>query len=133
MLCGCYRSAWECISRATKLYSTDKELGDIAYWTRAYVAISLNLAHDKPGQPWVSPTTGHGWDQVLDAAGYRDPSTWPDSGMVRREVYPWNPFESDRLEELDALNAIMAQVAPKLEVRAVELQHSHASTHIHRI
>ena len=48
-------------------------------------------------------------------------TTWPDHGLVRREVYPWNTFEPNRLASIPHLNAQMARVAPKLEVRAVEL------------
>ncbi|KAK5110268.1 hypothetical protein LTR62_006121 [Meristemomyces frigidus] len=46
---------------------------------------------------------------------------WPDKGYVRREIYPWNNWEPDRLGDLSALNEQMAEVAPKLELRAVEL------------
>lgn len=61
------------------------------------------------------------WQGILADNGYADSSTWPDSGMVRREVYPWNSFEEDRLTELSTLNDMMSDVAPKLEVKAVEL------------
>ncbi|KAK5701493.1 hypothetical protein LTR97_004308 [Elasticomyces elasticus] len=50
-----------------------------------------------------------------------DEKNFPELGMVRREVYPWNEWEPDRLEELPEINAMMAEVAPKLEVRATEL------------
>ncbi|GAB7354370.1 hypothetical protein MBLNU459_g4875t2 [Dothideomycetes sp. NU459] len=48
---------------------------------------------------------------------------FPEDGLVRRECYPWNDFEPDRCsdESLAFLNAEMAKVAPKLEVRATEL------------
>nr|POE77375.1 hypothetical protein CFP56_09022 [Quercus suber] len=49
------------------------------------------------------------------------PSTWPDKGFVRREHYPWNTYEPDRYKDLDVLNTMMAEVAPKLEIRAVQL------------
>lgn len=48
----------------------------------------------------------------------------PDMGVVRREVYPWNAHEpSDRFgaAALDGLNADLAKLAPKCEVRATEL------------
>jgi hypothetical protein len=48
---------------------------------------------------------------------------FPDRGLVRRELYPWNDHEPDRFsqESLDFLNQQMKSVAPKLEVRATEL------------
>lgn len=49
------------------------------------------------------------------------PATWPDQGLVRREQYDWNDFEPDRFGNLDELNAMMTEVAPKLEVVAVDL------------
>lgn len=49
------------------------------------------------------------------------PPTWPDKGHVRREQYVWNTFEPDRLGNLDTLNEMMTAVAPKLEIRIVEL------------
>lgn len=47
----------------------------------------------------------------------------PDQGLVRREIYPWNDHEPDRFsqETLDFLNAELAIVAPRCEVRATEL------------
>ena len=51
------------------------------------------------------------------------PEDFPDEGLVRRELYPWNCLEPDRFSEesLNFLNDEMAVAAPKLEVRAVEL------------
>ncbi|KAI9823895.1 MAG: hypothetical protein M1832_002213 [Thelocarpon impressellum] len=47
----------------------------------------------------------------------------PEHGWARREVYPWNTHEPDRFSQqsLDVLNAEMARVAPKCEVRVTEL------------
>ena len=50
-----------------------------------------------------------------------DRKLWPDDSLVRREIYPWNEHEPDRLNEIDVLNEMMAEVAPKLEVKVVEL------------
>jgi hypothetical protein len=48
---------------------------------------------------------------------------YPDKGLVRRELYPWNTYEPDRfsLEVVESINSDMAVVAPKLEVKVVEL------------
>ena len=52
-----------------------------------------------------------------------EPKELPDQGVARRELYPWNDFEPDRFSEesLAVLNRAMSEVAPKCEVRAVEL------------
>lgn len=83
--------------KGRKLYSADEELSDLQ-----------NSIHERAN---VFP----------DGESARKPSDWADDGMVRREVYPWNDFEPDRLNELAQLNEIMAEVAPKLEVKVVEL------------
>lgn len=57
----------------------------------------------------------------LEGSEHSKPSEWPDSGFVRREKYPWNDCEPDRLEELSILNHLTSAVAPKLEVCAVDL------------
>ncbi|KAF2399469.1 hypothetical protein EJ06DRAFT_531008 [Trichodelitschia bisporula] len=48
---------------------------------------------------------------------------YPDRGLVRRELYPWNAHEPDRFSppSLALMNAQMTAVAPALEVRAVRL------------
>ncbi|KAF2815420.1 uncharacterized protein BDZ99DRAFT_516144 [Mytilinidion resinicola] len=48
---------------------------------------------------------------------------YPDRGLVRRELYPWNDHEPDRYSptSIDFLNHEMSKVAPKLEVLAVKL------------
>ncbi|CAK7266021.1 hypothetical protein SEPCBS119000_001811 [Sporothrix epigloea] len=52
-----------------------------------------------------------------------DPADLPDRGFARREVYPWNTHEPDRCSpaSLAFLNEQLAIVAPKCEVRAVQL------------
>ena len=57
----------------------------------------------------------------VPASEFSHLSNWPEKGSARRELYPWNQFEPDRLNDLPALNAFMSEVAPKLEVRGVEL------------
>lgn len=58
---------------------------------------------------------------TLDASEHENPLEWPDTGVVRREQYPWNEYEPDRFAELGRLNEMMQAVAPKLEVLAVDL------------
>ena len=57
----------------------------------------------------------------LQESEYNDSTRWPDNGFVRREIYPWNEHEPDRLKEIAVLNEMMTEVAPKLEVKVVEL------------
>ena len=57
----------------------------------------------------------------IAASEYSHPSSWPDKGLVRRELYPWNDLKPNRLNELETLNSMLSEVAPKLEVRGVEL------------
>lgn len=49
------------------------------------------------------------------------PSGWPSASLVRREVYPWSEYEPDRFAEVEEINEMMKEVAPKFEVKAVEL------------
>jgi hypothetical protein len=48
---------------------------------------------------------------------------YPDRGFVRRELYPWNVHEPDRFleESINHLNEQLREVAPNLEVKAIEL------------
>ncbi|CAK7263832.1 hypothetical protein SEPCBS119000_000700 [Sporothrix epigloea] len=62
----------------------------------------------------------------VDSGGHDgdyNPADLPDRGFARREVYPWNTFEPQRCSDasLTLLNQKLARVAPKCEVRAVQL------------
>ncbi|CAK7263836.1 hypothetical protein SEPCBS119000_000702 [Sporothrix epigloea] len=52
-----------------------------------------------------------------------NPADLPKGGFARREVYPWNTYEPHRCsdESLASLNEQLVKVAPKCEVRAVQL------------
>ncbi|PHH56170.1 hypothetical protein CFIMG_007773RA00001 [Ceratocystis fimbriata CBS 114723] len=54
-------------------------------------------------------------------------STYPDWGLARREVYPWNSLEPDRtsLEALERLNHELSFMAPKCIVKTTELPALH--------
>ncbi|KAF2877007.1 hypothetical protein BDV95DRAFT_136699 [Massariosphaeria phaeospora] len=56
----------------------------------------------------------------FDAVDVQD---YPDKGVVRRELYPWNVHEPDRFsdESIALLNQQLTAIAPKLEVKATEL------------
>ncbi|KAK3674870.1 long-chain fatty acid transporter fat1 [Recurvomyces mirabilis] len=105
--CGCYKTAHYYALQATidKGYR-DHWLLDCSVEIWNFVATHLGITRDELVDP---------------DSKYSDRDQWPDMGYVRRELYPWNEWESDRLQELPALNSLMAEVAPKLEIRAVEL------------
>lgn len=67
--------------------------------------------------------------KTKNANALSHPSNWPDDGRARRERYPWNSYEPARLEELSALNAMMSEVAPKLEVLATDLPELAVTSH----
>jgi len=122
VLCDCLRTAWEYNQKGRKLYPRDKYMADVEQrWISYYVGYRLRLFQkaENEGRSYSGDDAGR--KRLLADEGYGHPLTWPDSGMVRRERYSWNSFEPDRINELPALNAMMAEVAPKLEVRAVEL------------
>jgi hypothetical protein len=52
-----------------------------------------------------------------------DWAEYPDRGLVRRELYPWNDHEPGRYsdETIGFLNKQLWRVAPKLEVKVTEL------------
>ncbi|KIW02559.1 uncharacterized protein PV09_06014 [Verruconis gallopava] len=51
------------------------------------------------------------------------PEEYPEWGLVRREIYPWNEHEPDRSSQdsLTSLNELLAAAAPSLEARITEL------------
>ena len=48
---------------------------------------------------------------------------FPDRGVVRRELYVWNAYESDRYSDqvIRSLNETLRKVAPKLQIKVTEL------------
>ncbi|KAF4554162.1 Hypothetical protein D9617_5g070390 [Elsinoe fawcettii] len=104
--CGCLRSAYKQCQRALQNTPADEKLLAL----QQAILESIRAHFKKSG---VTPP----------AALETEQDDWPDSGLVRRECYPWNDIEPDRFsqESLDAVNAEMNKCAPKLEVKAVEL------------
>ena len=103
LACGCYRSAFDYIARATKAFPNDK-----AFTVYDEILTAKLRAHyEKEGEN-------------VDDVEIDD---YPDKGLVRRENYPWNEYEPDRHSEecLQFLNNELASIAPKLEVRVSEL------------
>ena len=102
---GCLRSAYDYLQNTLKHESSsitaEAERKRILVLAKAYVK-SRN-------EPW------DGVNVNVDAL--------PDRGFVRREVYPWNIFERNRMsqESLRSLNTALSSVAPKLEVKATRL------------
>ena len=99
LLCGCLKSAWDYTVQGLETAPGDKEL----LQAQEYIT---GLAKRKLRHDDVSPTD------------------FPDQGLVRREMYPWNKtHEPNRYsdETLEFLNAELAQVAPKCEAKVTEL------------
>ncbi|KAK0269890.1 hypothetical protein LTR35_014566 [Friedmanniomyces endolithicus] len=111
MYCGCYKTAW--YKAWQGMTSIDKTAGDVVDQWLVDVTVGCEQA--------VRKLWGMTDDEWKDQGHSNNGKAYPDLGCVRREVYPWNEWEPDRLDELPALNLMMAEVAPKLEVRAVEL------------
>ncbi|KAF2461740.1 hypothetical protein BDY21DRAFT_278196, partial [Lineolata rhizophorae] len=96
---GCLRSAGEFLHR----WSAAKPDADLSPFEKRLRDVSQRRCGSADGPPSLKEL--------------------PDRTMVRRELYPWNNHEPDRFAPkcLDFLNERMREVAPKLEVRAVEL------------
>lgn len=103
LACGCYRSAFDYIARATKAFPNDKVFNVYD----EILTAKLRAHYEKEGEN-------------VDDVEIDD---YPDKGLVRRENYPWNEYEPDRHSEecLQFLNNELASIAPKLEVRVSEL------------
>lgn len=101
---GCYKSAHTFCSLAESLAKTPQWLPSFREDVRKGVSEHYGVHAD-----------------ALDTTEHANASEWPDSGLVRRERYPWNEHEPNRFADLEALNQMMQEVAPKLEVLAVEL------------
>jgi hypothetical protein len=103
LACGCYRSAFDYIARATKAFPNDKVFNSYD----DILTAKLRTHYEKEGEN-------------VDDVEIDD---YPDKGLVRRENYPWNEYEPDRHSEecLQFLNNVLASIAPKLEVRVSEL------------
>lgn len=101
--CGNLRSAFEYIARARHAFPGDAtfEIHD------ANLTKEAQLYFDAKGEDL----------KEVDIEDY------PDKGLVRREQYPWNSHEPDRVSDecLQLLNDELAGIAPKLEVRVSEL------------
>lgn len=97
LLCRCLRSAHSYAQQGLALYAKDAELTEIMKLITGYAT------------------------KILPQEIVSSPNEWPDSGLVRREVYPWNKYEADRMANMDWIQTEMEQVSTKLEVRIVEL------------
>lgn len=96
--CGCLKSAYTFCERGLASFPDDKDL--LSLRRRVDAAARSRLKRDS-----------------------YDAQDLPDSGLARREVYPWNTHEPDRFSEesLAFLNAELAKMAPKCVIKALEL------------
>ncbi len=98
LLCGCLKSAYEFCTRGLAVARDDEDLLQAKGYIEKIAKGRLKV------------------DLV-------DINDLPDTGVVRREVYPWNDHEPNRFsnETLDFLNAELAKGSPNCEVRVTEL------------
>lgn len=108
--CGCIRSAKELCQRGLQT------LKGVAGQSTTALENLLELITQEALSHFESR------DQNIDLDSITT-SDWPEQGLVRREAYPWNDYEPDRLSQasLQTMNAEMRRVAPKLEVRMTHL------------
>lgn len=101
--CGCLRTAFDYISRAKKAFPDNTTFDHHNKTLQAQLRTSLEATGENPDELHVDD--------------------YPDKGLVRREHYPWNHHEPDRFSDecLNILNQELANIAPKLEVKASEL------------
>lgn len=103
MDCGNLRSAFEYLNRAKKKFPKDE----------------IFERHDQT----LSKLLQSHFEAEAETSSSADIDEYPDKGLVRREQYPWNDHEPNRFSEqcLQFLNEELTRIAPKLEVKAVEL------------
>jgi len=101
--CGCLRSAFDYNTRALRAFP------NMPSFTAYQETLKLKLRA-------YFETTGEEFDKI-------DVLDYPDKGLVRRELYPWNEYEPDRFssQNIQFLNEEMTKVAPQLEVKVANL------------
>lgn len=101
LLCGCLKSSYDFCARGLAIAPGDEDL----LFKKEHIQI---LARRK---------------LKVDEGDYVDINDFPDQGLVRREVYPWNDHEPNRFspETLDFLNAELVAVSAKCQVKVTEL------------
>lgn len=101
LLCGCVKSSYDFCTRGLAIAPEDEDL----LFKKLHIQI---LARRK---------------LKVDEDVEVDINDFPDQGLVRREVYPWNDHEPKRFsaETLEFLNAELAAVSAKCQVQVTEL------------
>ena len=102
--CSCFQIAWNFFSQAKGLFPNDDSIVQLDSEVHNAFAAHLKAS-----------------DGTNNESVRSRPLSWPNQGLVRRERYPWNSWEPDRLHALPTLNRMMNRVAPKLEIRVVDL------------
>ncbi|TQS33486.1 hypothetical protein Golomagni_06167, partial [Golovinomyces magnicellulatus] len=98
LLCGCLKSAAKFCNRGLDILPKNQEL--------LYIKENIDIVARRK----------------LRCTEY-DPNDLPDYGLVRREVYPWNTHEPDRVapESLKDLNDNLQKMAPKCAIQVATL------------
>ena len=104
--CGSVRSAYAYCERGLQSYHKNENLQTL----KADILTAFKSTRHQ-NVPFSSATS---FDPNTDLS---------DRGSVRREIYPWNIYEPDRLADssLSVLNKELSRVAPKCSVKAVSL------------
>jgi len=117
--CGCLKSAFEFASRGLRTFPNShlfsKHLNCIKERARTSGLVS-KMGYQEQREKLLPSTAGR---NVVN-----DLKNLPaEEGVVRREIYPWNEHEPDRLSSINLhdLNECVRKVAAKCEVRAVSL------------
>lgn len=103
--CGCLRSAQEYSTRALGQCKDNAELlklQDVIDTAFSQFSKRNGISNDQDGH---------------------DLERFPDKTLVRRDLYPWNTFEPDRLSDgfLEELNEQLGKVGNQIEARISEL------------
>ncbi|KAI4139769.1 MAG: hypothetical protein LQ341_004088 [Variospora aurantia] len=111
--CGCLRSAYDFAERGLGYSPSDSRFLSL----RSQIVETYN-------------TTLLVKDRHCDDCNFSAKGELPEQGYSRRELYPWNHHEPDRFsdESLRSLDGQIKKLAPKCEIRSVELPVLEAET-----
>ena len=104
--CGCLRSAYDFCERGLYIDAKNEKL-------QASKDDILTTFKNNDSK----------YDSCLKIVSFDPKKDLPDNGFVRREIYPWNIYEPDRLADssLSVLNEELKKVASKCSVQTISL------------
>jgi len=116
--CGCLKSAFDFASRGLRAFPNSHLFSKHQNCIREQVQMPKLVS--QMGYPKQEEKSLPSMAAKTVINTFKD---LPEEGVVRREIYPWNEYELDRLSStnLHNLNERVRKVATKCEVRAVSL------------